>query len=64
MSDLRQEPTNMRNFFDRRGTTAIEYALIASLFTMALAGALGPLRGGLVELWSFSDAVGNAIGSG
>ena len=47
---------------DERGTTAIEYALIASMFTMMLAGALGPLREGLVQLWSFSDEVDAAIG--
>lgn len=46
---------------DEGGTTAIEYALLASMMTMMLAGALGPLRDGLVELWSFSEAVDGAI---
>jgi Flp pilus assembly pilin Flp len=52
----------MRSFFARRGTTAIEYALMCSLVGMVLVGVLGPLRGGLVELWSFTTAVENAIG--
>ncbi|MBM4392333.1 MAG: Flp family type IVb pilin [Deltaproteobacteria bacterium] len=50
----------MHFLHDEGGTTAIEYALIASLFTMILAGALGPLRGGLVELWSCSEAMNGA----
>lgn len=41
----------MRKYLDRRGTTAIEYALMAGLFTMALAGAVGSLRGGIADLW-------------
>jgi Flp pilus assembly pilin Flp len=52
----------MRTSNFRGGTTAIEYALLCSLVGMVLAGALGPLRGGLIELWSFTNAVETAIG--
>jgi Flp pilus assembly pilin Flp len=47
---------------DQRGTTAIEYALITSVFAMVLVAALGPLRGGLSDLWQFADSVDGAIG--
>lgn len=52
----------MNFFWDERGTTAIEYALIASMFTMMAAGALGPMREGLGQLWGFADEVDEALG--
>jgi len=53
---LADEPGNrgkaMRNFIeDESGTTLIEYALIASMMTMLLAGALSTLQTGVNELF-------------
>ena len=41
-----------RLYTDESGTTAIEYALIASLSTVVLAGVLSSLQGGLRDLYS------------
>jgi pilus assembly protein Flp/PilA len=37
---------------DDRGATAIEYALIAGLIAVAMAGALSNLGGGVGGMWS------------
>ena len=41
---------------DERGATAIEYALIASLIVVAMAGALSELGGGVGGSWTQLDA--------
>ncbi|HUG46025.1 MAG TPA: Flp family type IVb pilin [Sphingomicrobium sp.] len=45
--------TNLRRLFaDRRGATAIEYGLIASLIVIAMMGALAALGGGAGGMWT------------
>lgn len=54
----------MRQLIEEEGgTTAIEYALIASMMTMTLAGALGELRGGVSDLFALVAVLsGSAVG--
>lgn len=54
----------MRNFIeDESGTTLIEYALIASMMTMLLAGALSTLQTGVNELFRLvSVFAGDRVG--
>ncbi len=54
----------MRNFIeDESGTTLIEYALIASMMTMLLAGALSTLQSGVNELFRLvSVFAGDRVG--
>ncbi|MEA1073266.1 Flp family type IVb pilin [Sphingomonas sp. LY160] len=40
---------------DKRGATAIEYALIASLIVIAIIAALGNLGGGSAGMWGKLD---------
>lgn len=53
----------MREFIhDESGTTAIEYALIASMMTMVLAGAVGTLRDGVQQMFAVVAALtGDAL---
>ncbi len=53
----------MRNFIEEEGgTTAIEYALIASMMTMVLAGAVGTLQQGVGQLFQVVAALsGDAL---
>jgi Flp pilus assembly pilin Flp len=53
----------MRQLYEEEGgTTAIEYALIASMMTLALAGILGELREGVDRLFALVAAMsGNAL---
>ncbi len=44
--------TLRRLFADRRGATAIEYGLIASLIIIAMIGGLSALGGGSGGMWS------------
>jgi pilus assembly protein Flp/PilA len=45
--------TNLRRLFaDRRGATAIEYGLLASLIIIAMIGGLSALGGGSGGMWS------------
>lgn len=41
---------------DESGTTSIEYALIASMMTMVLAGAVGTLRDGAQQMFEVVTA--------
>lgn len=50
--------TLRRLFADRRGATAIEYGLIASLIIIAMMGGLAALGGGSDGMWTkLSDEV-------
>jgi len=62
MRGVAQE-TPMRNFIEEEGgTTAIEYALIASMMTMVLAGAVGTLQQGVGQLFRVVAALsGDAL---
>ncbi|MSQ04269.1 MAG: Flp family type IVb pilin [Myxococcales bacterium] len=42
---------------DERGTTSIEYALIASMMTMVLAGVVGTLREGVQQMFEVFTAL-------
>jgi len=47
---------------DRRGATAIEYGLIASLIVIAMMGGLSALGGGAGGMWSeLGNIVANAM---
>lgn len=56
-------PRNWRRLFaDRRGATAIEYALIAALIVIAMMGGLTALGGGTGGMWGkLASTVANAM---
>lgn len=47
---------------DRRGTTAIEYAVIAALIFMVIIAAIQPISGSLASIFgNSSEAMNNAV---
>lgn len=60
MTNLRKSVTRL--CCDESGATAVEYALIMSLMTLALLGAIGATGGATGDKWNgISDDIGQAM---